>query len=314
MTLSGKLRYAYVNNSSNTAGTIIEATGIARTDGDLVVTATEDLGGGLKASANFAIQTGARSVASANRDGNLFLSGGFGTVAFGSIDAGNGIQSLGGAGASYLPGLDSLVTLDSGNVDYLSYTTPTISGFAGKITMIDDATATSGTNSATGYSQNSTTALQDAMVYGVTYAAGPLSVAADITAYGNNSIAAATARSNGRTRISASYDLGVAKIGAGFETRTAATSSTATELKTNESIIGVNVPFGSFDIGLNYAKSTTDGDGYSKSGFDVGARYNLSKRTYVFVGLQSVNNVNLNGTAGSTNEGSFSRIQLAHSF
>ena len=54
VTISGKLRYAYITNSSTASGTTTKAAGIGRTDGDVVFTATEDLGGGLKA--NFQLE------------------------------------------------------------------------------------------------------------------------------------------------------------------------------------------------------------------------------------------------------------------
>ena len=313
VTISGKLRYGFVNNSSTTAGTALKATGVARTDGDVVFTAVEDLGGGLKATANMAIQTGARSVAAGNRDGNLSLSGGFGTVAAGSIDAGNGIYALGSAGGSFL-GLDSLVIPDSGNIDYLSYTTPAMNGFAFKVLAIDSATATDGTNSQTGYSMGSSSTTANGMVYGVTYANGPLSVAADITQSNDNAIAAATARADGRTRISASYNLGVAVLGLGFETRDVKANATAAAVTTKDTLVGVMVPVGAFDFGVNYATSKTDGAGFTVKGLDLGARYNLSKRTYLALHMQKVDGVNLNGATAATNEGKITRVQLAHSF
>jgi hypothetical protein len=303
-----------VTNSSTTSGTAIKATGIARTDGDINFAAVEDLGGGLKASINMAIATGARSVDAGNRDGSIMLSGGFGTVTLGSLDAGNGIYGLGSAGASYLIGIDANVIPDSGNIDYMSYTSPAINGFNFKVTSFEVAAVTSGTNSLSGYAMHSSTALQDGMVYGVSYANGPLSAAADVTTYGDNAVGTTAARADGRTRISASYNLGVAVIGAGFETRDAKAISSDVAVTTKDTIIGVHVPVGAFDFGVVYATSKTDGAGYTKKGVDVGARYNFSKRTYAMVGIQSLDNVNLNGTAGSTNEGKITRIQLSHAF
>jgi len=314
VTVSGKMRYAFVTNSSNTAGTIIKATGIAITDGDVVFTSVEDLGGGMKASADMAFQIGGRSRAAGNRDGNLKLSGGFGTVAFGSIDAGNGIYGLGSSGAGFLIGLDNLVLLDSGNTDYFSYTTPTMSGFSASVMLVDDATATSGTNSLTGYSMDSTTALQDGVVYGAKYANGPLSVSVDSTQYGNNALAAGTARAVNRTRISANYNLGVAVVGAGYEARDAKTSSTASALTTKDTVISVNVPAGSYDFAAAYATSKTDGNTYTVTGYDLAARYNFSKRTYAALQYQSVKGVNLNVAYAAANEGKITRLQLSHSF
>jgi predicted porin len=161
---------------------------------------------------------------------------------------------------------------------------------------------------------DSSTALQDGMVYGVTYANGPLNVALDNTQYGNNSLAAATARNVNRTRISASYNLGIAVVGAGYEMRDAKTSSTATALTTKDTIISVNVPVGSYDFAAAYATSKTDGNSYTVTGIDLAARYNFSKRTYAALRYQSVQGVNLNIAYAAANEGKITQLQLAHSF
>jgi hypothetical protein len=231
----------------------------------------------------------------------------------GSIDAGNGIWGLGSAGAP-VAGLDSLVVPDSGNIDYMSYTSPSINGFAFKVLATDSADALSGTDHQAGLTMGSTGTAQNGMVYGVTYANGPLSAAADVTAYNDNGIASSAARADGRTRLSASYDLGVAKIGAGYETRDAKTSATAAAVTTKDTVLGVSVPMGAFTFGLAYAKSSTDGTAYDKKGTDIAVKYDLSKRTYVALQHQKVTNVDLEGAAASGNKGSFTRVQLAHSF
>jgi hypothetical protein len=313
VTISGKLRYAYTMQSQDTAGTVVKASGINRTDGDVVFSFAEDIGNGVKASGNFAIQTGARSVAAGNRDGNLMLSGGFGTVAFGSIDAGNGIIGLGGAGAHVI-GTDSLIIPDSGNIDYVSYTTPAMSGVQFRVLATDDATVASSSNIQTGFGMGSTTAIQDSMVYGVTYAAGPLAFAADITVHGDNALAAATARADGRTRVSGSYDLGVAKIGAGWESRDAKASSTGAAVNTTDTIFGVTVPMGNLVLGANYAVADNEANAFKKKGTDIVVRYNLSKRTFVALQHQKVKGVNLLGAEAAANSGNITRIQVAHSF
>ena len=55
-----------------------------------------------------------------------------------------------------------------------------------------------------------------------------------------------------RTRVSGSYDLGVAKLGAGYQTRkgTGASSAFGTNKQT---VLGVSAPYGAFTFGLNYA-------------------------------------------------------------
>ena len=314
VTISGKLRYALESSETTTGATVYRGEGIARTDGDIVFTAVEDLGGGMKATANFAFQTGGRTAAAANRDGNLMLSGGFGTVAFGSIDAGNGINGLGGAGAPVAGATEGSILVDSGNNDYVSYTTPTISGFAVRLMALEASnttTAASGANSFTGLDSGSSTTTQDAVVIGVNYANGPLAIAADMTDYGNN---AATAVAVSRSRISASYDLGVAKVGFGRESRDAKATLASASVNTTNTILGVSVPVGNLLLGANYVTGRTVGDGFTTKAYEVGARYDLSKRTYVAVQSHSTKNADKFGARATTNNYTQNRIQLAHSF
>ena len=54
-----------------------------------------------------------------------------------------------------------------------------------------------------------------------------------------------------RTRVSGSYDLGVAKLGAGYQTRKV---TGAVRFGTNkQTVLGVSAPYGAFTFGLNYA-------------------------------------------------------------
>ena len=314
VTISGKLRYALESSETTTGATVYRGEGIARTDGDIVFTAVEDLGGGMKATANFAFQTGGRTAAAANRDGNLMLSGGFGTVAFGSIDAGNGINGLGGAGAPVAGATEGSILVDSGNNDYVSYTTPTISGFAVRLMALEASnttTAASGANSFTGLDSGSSTTTQDAVVIGVNYANGPLAIAADMTDYGNN---AATAVAVSRSRISASYDLGVAKVGFGRESRDAKATPTSASVTTADTIVGVSIPLGALTLGFNYATGKTATDAFTVKGTELGAKYDLSKRTYVALQTQNVKNADIFGAKATTNSATRHRIQLAHSF
>jgi hypothetical protein len=315
VTVSGKLRYAYESSETTTGSTVYKGNGIARTDGDVVFSFAEDLGNGLKASGNMAIQTGGRTISSANRDGNLMLGGGFGTIAFGSFDAGNGIIGLGGAGAPVWGNLEGPILTDSGNNDYVSYATPSISGITFRVIALEASNTTSaatGANTFAGLDSGTTAATQDAMVYAVNYAAGPLAFAADVTVHGNN--AKTTTLGDGRTRISASYDLGVAKIGAGYETRDAKATLTGAAVNTKDTILGVSIPLGNLVLGANYATSKTAGEAFTVKGTEIGVRYNLSKRTYVAFQTQDVKNADIFGAKATTNKASRKRIQVAHSF
>jgi len=313
VTISGKLRYALESSETTTGTTIYRGEGIARTDGDIVFTAVEDLGSGLKATANFAFQTGGRTAAAANRDGNLMLSGAFGTVAFGSIDAGNGIITLGSGGAPTAQN-DGVILPDSGNIDYFSYTTPSASGFSAKVTVgeaANTASAATGATSFAGLESGATVTTQDFVVVGVNYAVGPLTIAADMTDYGNN---AATAVAVSRSRISASYDLGVAKVGFGRESRDAKTSLTAASVNTTDTIFGFSVPVGQLTLGAMFVTGREVGLGFTAKTTEVGARYDLSKRTYFAIHTHNTKNANKFGAKLATNSYTQNRIQLSHAF
>jgi predicted porin len=289
VTLTGKLIYGYEATKS-AAGA--KANGLKVTDGDLNVAVVEDLGGGLKAGANMAFVSRGRDTAITGRDASVSLSGGFGSVMIGSIEAGNGILGLGGAGAPVY-GLDDGTTLaKASNVDIIKYTSPAMNGFTVSVNATD-ATA--------GLGMEAAATTQDSTGAGVAYANGPLAAAADYTSYGLN--AATATNADTRTRMSASYDLGMAKVGFGYQTAT----STANVSK-KENVFGVSVPMGALTLGMVVASSKTDGVAGTNKGTDLGAKYALSKRTFIAAAYQTTK------AAGATASASKYRVQLGHSF
>jgi hypothetical protein len=307
VTISGKLRYAYEAAERTTAGSAaVKANGVRVTDGDVNFAAVEDLGGGLKATASIAVLTRGRDTAISGRDASLTLSGGFGSVMVGSVEAGNGIIGLGGAGAPVY-GLDGPVIAGASNTDLIKYTSPAMNGFSFSLTATDSSAA------AQTLGMGATATTQDSTVVGVNYANGPLAVAADLTNYGANAASAPLA--DDRSRISASYDLGVAKVGMGLQT-----SKTVAGSKTKDSIMGVSVPMGAVSFGVNYATQQVD-SGVKVKGTDFGVKYDLSKRTYIAAHYQKVTNrtaalgteSHTAATAAGNSNNKF-RVQLAHSF
>ena len=299
--LTGKLRFAY-GQSTDAAG--IRTTGIGVTDGDWNIAVVEDLGGGLKAGVNMALRLRGRDAATdplstglgaRPRDSSMYVTGGFGTVLVGAIDAGNGLLGLATAGGPNYIGLDNDKQLaGSTNIDLLQYTSPTISGFSVNVATFDNVGA--------GGSQ-STAITQDGNLVGLKYANGPLSVSVDATKFGLNAVLAGGVS---RSRISANYDLGVARIGAGYQS----SKNTGGPLapSKNETVLSVSAPFGAFQVGAVYATSKSDGVAGNNTGFDLAVQYNLSKRTYVAFQAQSTKG------AGVTTSATNNRVQLAHSF
>lgn len=324
VTLSGKLAFAYQSAESArdiAAGTTMKKNGLGVTDGDFVLTASEDLGGGMKATASMAVLSRGRDTAISGRDASLNVSGGFGTVTIGALEAANGILGLGGAGAPTI-GMDgargvatnyavapavstyslSRAALDAAvNVDILQYTSPDFNGFKVAVAMLEAGAAP--------YGMESTSTAQDATLLRVTYAGGPVAVMADYTNYGLNAVAVGA---DDRIRVSGSYDLGVVKLGAGYQTK----KTTATTNNGNKQyILGVSAPVGAaVTVGANYVRNTQDGGTLIK-GYELGANYALSKRTGVQLAYQNLNESDANGavSASSGNATAF-RVRLMHSF
>lgn len=319
VTLTGKYAVAYT--SSETAGTTaapgVKSNGFGTTDGDLVFNAVEDMGNGMKAGASMAVRVrgrgnvdaGAAAVAANNtaaiaaqntgvggRDASLYIEGGFGRITLGSVESGNGIIGRASAGAPVI-GQDNNVTLDgAGNVDMMSYSLPLATGLSATVMLIDSV----GAPGAGGMQAAATTT--DATLFGLSYAAGPISAGVDHTTFGQN--AAAATNTDSRTRVSASYDLGVAKLGFGFQTK-----ETFAGIADTQMMFGVNVPMGAVTLGATYATKDSDTNALDASGFEIGANYAFSKRT----NLQAAYLSQELDAAGST-AGTQMRVRLMHSF
>jgi predicted porin len=301
VTLSGKLRFAYENLDKKTvnATPASKQQGLRVTDGDFRLTATEDLGGGLRATAYMEVSSRGRDHTPSGRDAGITLSGGFGSVFIGAIEAANGIEPLASAGAPVYGDLDAnnfgyTVISGAGNVDMLRYTTPTMNGFNAYFSILD-ATGAGGSQS--------TSTTQDISQVGFNYAAGALRVAGDYAKWGKNGVTSTAVQKN-RTRISGNYNLGVATVGAGYEV-----VSLRNGLDDKSTMFGVSVPLGAITVGATMAEGKLEG-AQKRTGYELGAKYDLSKRTYV--GVHYLSSKDKSATTPGTD--TKFRVQLAHSF
>ena len=92
--VSGKFGFAYgAYNYTNTSGviTLVKRNGFEVTDGNVTFAASEDLGGGMKAGVSMDVRVRGRGVAASGtvdgRDAYVYLSGGFGELKAGAVDA-----------------------------------------------------------------------------------------------------------------------------------------------------------------------------------------------------------------------------------
>mgnify|MGYP000615897537 CR=1 FL=1 len=295
VSITGNLGYGWETKSQ---GNGPSTKGLKVTDGNVKFSATEDLGGGMSVATAMDIQSRGRDTTIAGRDASITLVTGAGGFTLGAVEAGNGIIGLGGAGAPTI-GLDGNAVsnadatqnkgvLDSAsNVNIAQYSLPVGNGFGISIARIDDTATGEGANPGN--------------VYGATYAMAGLNAKLDVT----------QAKLVNRTRLSASYDLGSAVIGAGYQTRKATSAGLASgafESGTNkQTIIGVAMPVGALTVGLNYATNKNSTENVSNKGTDIGVSYALSKRTALYAQMQRV-------TVGTAEATTTTRFKLKTSF
>jgi hypothetical protein len=325
VTISGKFGYAYTDQ--NIAG--VKTAGFQVTDGDVGFAAVEDLGGGLKATASMVLKVRGRGTQASvvdGRDASIGLSGDFGSITAGAIEAANGIMGLGGAGAPTI-GQDGRTLDAAGNVDIFSYQLPTlVTGLTLKASVIDgvgDVARTKGnvTLLSVGYTNGPLTLAADnsqyakysdsAAVDGACVPAAGTSVTAltskTATCTGGTIVrayASAVSALDSRTRISAQYDLGVVKFGLGYQVKSYVTSTVKDNKQT---IIGVSAPLGAFTVGATSTSNKTDDAATKTTGNEFGVNYALSKRTSVAVARTSWK---VTGAAAD----SYTRVRLMHSF
>ena len=269
---------------------------------------SEDLGGGLKANflleGGFDVSTGAANnyVSPFNVDasGNpvqsssvfgrqswVGLSGGFGEVRLGKMWT--PYDEVKGSGAAafdaniFAPATGVWVSNSyqdrPGNSIY--YATPNVSGFsaAGMYSFGENKTATQSAGKI--YSAN------------VQYAGGP--VAAALAYQVEKQGGALSANPTKKfTQLNASYDFGPAKLLAAYGH---VKNANISDDKSNEYQIGVDVPVATaltLSGGVSRSKTTSTAGDVKSTGFGLAAKYDLSKRTFLYTGLQlSKNESNL---------------------
>jgi predicted porin len=340
VTLSGLVDFSAIGNGKTTTQVGTNAATTSKTTntgaqnnmatGQVSLSGTEDLGGGLKAS--FVLNTGIAGSSFADRDKNLALAGGFGTVRIGRFTpaAAYGFSALSGhvatsIGSIYQVGSSGtqIGAITAGsferNNNNVQYTSPSFSGVTLNVnygTSTTDASATLGKVEAT---QTGLSA---------TYANGPLVIAAGINNREVGAEGSSTAvgdKINGDLNwVGARYKLAGATLFASHVTREDDTTVAAGTVTTNTDVkvtsYGVAVPMGAY----TFAASTYTGkngvsalatDDTKLSGSQLSVRYNLSKRTYLYA-LNGTNKIKLDSgnTAGTATKINATSVGLVHAF
>jgi hypothetical protein len=265
VTVSGDISYGWAGKKQDDNSVVTQGFG-GRT-GNIVFGVKEDLGGGLSIDASASIDTALRNDTVTGNGASMTLAGGFGSVKLSSgEETPNGI--VGNAGGvnfadmaiGFQTSRGATNTESAATSDSITYALPAISGVSLSILIGD-----SGGGLTSGYGDGSSSGDNGVTQYIGSYAAGPLSLKVDMTDY------AETGKSN-RTRINASYDLGVAKISIG-NSRGGVTSS-----KNDQTAWGVTMPMGAVTLGVGGVTATTSA---KVSATGLTATYALSKTTSV---------------------------------
>ena len=282
--------------------------GLAMNDGEIYISATEDMGNGWKATARGGFTMRGRVNGIADRDGTITLTTPLGVANFGTLRAcGSMMAQLSGAvtGTVYSSNeTNNFVPLDKCSmVNVASFSTKlaaaTVSASYGEF----EAGATALNSNERGNSNGITfTAL------GAEYPMGPVVIGGDWTSFGAVTVYTTATAATGTTatatgsalvgvnganryRMYAKYDAGVAKFAAGYQIK---------DWAADQYVASVAIPYGNFTFGLDYmgrmeqtyaatpAQATAGfaiggtrlGDKASNA-LGLGATYNLSKTTNV---------------------------------
>jgi len=261
------------------------------------VRGSEDLGGGLSAvfklEASVGVDTGASNAFV--RQSYVGLEGGFGSLTFGNVWSATD-DVIGAANGAFDSSFSPLYSM-SGSVhssyqdrprNAIKYASPDFGGFTAAVVYgLDENAAVS----------------EDVVDFNLAYAAGPVgaSLAYQVQNGAPDDV--------NLTLLNGSYDLGVAKLLASFGQVKAGAA------KSNTVQLGVDVPLSSaLTLSGSFGQTrdnAANGDG-KRDGFGIAAKYSLSKRTFTYAGLVSVNEKDGAGTkVGKLN---LYAVGLQHSF
>jgi hypothetical protein len=310
VSITGNLTAGFRSTDDGNGNTV---SGFGVDTAEVVFTATEDLGGGMKASAKLGLVDAARGNTAGRPntgfgpgDSELSLSGGFGKLALSTARGADYLSGgVAGVGGTFMDGrvFSNRVSRDSVAYSFpmgpvtlgLTYSeAPNLLGLGG------------GTSGATvGNINNPDVFPARQVVLAVQYADGPL--AADVAYLTNDKIN--TAENKNHLRGSVSYDFGVAKLGGGMERQS--WEDTGFKLTVTDTLLAASIPLGATTLSANWAQrevsDQTAGNG-KFDGYGLKAAYALSKRTAL-----SVDYTNWAGGVNAKKQSEYN-VFLSHSF
>ena len=261
-TMTGSVAYGWTQSTTST-GT--SASGVGNNGNNLSFAISEDLGNGTKLSVATGFNLGGESGSgSTGRDMSLTLStASMGKFTFANAKGGNylanGIAAVGSdfeMDNSGGAGVDGALGTRSVN-DSISWSMPLSNELTIGITYQEPATDGGVGDGASGTTAN-TKDYQRSNTYTLTYKSGPLAATFGYRTF--DMANAATSNSSTLNRGQAAYDMGVAKIGAGWSQTTATYGNTSTD-----TLVGLAIPLGQLTLSTQLANNTTAGNARSSA-------------------------------------------------
>ena len=317
VSITGYMSAGYVvATAPGTAATNLTNGGFAVDTSELYIKSSEDMGGGYKASAGMGLG-GLERATDANNGygkyglyGNNFdikIAGPMGSIAVGNTKSGDYASGgLGGVGVLYYDFADHGNFSARSRRDYLTVTAP--------VGPVSVTVSHQEAGNVTGWGGAEGSTSQRISIGAVTYAAGPLSVNAMYFTY-DNEVAKSDATGSNVLRFAGSYDLGMAKLGSGYQKLTVTSGGTSTQFT-----IAASVPLGAITLGAIYGSREISGmtgaallqnGSYTNTGLT--ANYQFSKRTGLIGQMSSYDGIKSAGNLTPA-KGGLTLLLLTHSF
>ena len=337
-----------------------DSSGLGGDTVELYFTAKEDLGGGQSIEAKLGLDTVARAGVVGGDTVLTYTNKSFGRIQMGATRSDAVHSGIPSAGAPVI-NMDGKLFEIRSNSEFVSYAVPigpvvlvaTYSEPGNSTASVAPNVTSAGTTSTPasnggvglGVGTSGTQIGQRNNTLAALYTAGPLQLMGAYRSYDNKdatSIKATTLTKEQVVAVAASYDLGVAKLGFGYNAIKTTIGATVDDM-----LVGLNVPMGALSIGMTYGRAVTGNlqgvrdvtqsgavagvlpvmklaEG-TATGYSIGAKYDLSKRTNLTVkyaawtrsGYEQLENFKLTGNFGEfgyTGTMTDTSILLNHSF
>ncbi len=325
-TISGNIGFSWQQNpvkalganKDSSTGNGSHTQGFAIQDGEIYISAKEDLGGGMSATARGGLTMRGRGNAIGDRDASVGLTGSFGSItagAFRSCGSLVAVQSGVVTGTVYSSNESNVYTpLDKCSlVDAVVYSMPVgpvmLSATYGEFGSAVADTSSTDRGNATGITFTD---------LGGVYTSGPLMAGLNVTVFGAVGALAAV-DSVVRTRLVGTYDAGVAKVGLGYQNKSGGSADqyvASLAVPMGNAVFGIDYTArgaqGTFDRTAGYAAAdfaktgayaayalggTREGDKASSS-VGVGVTYSFSKTTTLNASYITYTDAGVNDAAG----------------